>query len=90
MDITVGDLSKESIRDTFQELAFRKEEGKTVVFFIVNINVKQLTKISNLLDEGKLKAIIGAVYNFNDAVKGFKQGETGRAHGKIIVKGPGL
>lgn len=90
VDTTVGDLSKESVRDTFREPAFRKEEGKTVVFFIVDMNVEQLTKIGNLLDEGKLKAIIGAVYDFNDAVKGFKQGETGRAHGKIVVKGPGL
>ncbi|KAL7940633.1 hypothetical protein V8C42DRAFT_362150 [Trichoderma barbatum] len=90
VDTTVGDLSKESVRDSFREPSFRKEEGRTVVFFIVDMNVEQLTKIGNLLDEGKLKAVIGAVFEFEDAVNGFKQGETGHAHGKIVVKGPGL
>ncbi|KAM0477624.1 hypothetical protein ACHAPX_005938 [Trichoderma viride] len=90
VDTTVGDLSRESVRDSFREPFFRKEEGRTVVFFIVDMNVQQLTEIGNLLDEGKLKAVIGAVYEFNDVVNAFKQGETGHAHGKIVVKGPGL
>ncbi|EHK17640.1 uncharacterized protein TRIVIDRAFT_42730 [Trichoderma virens Gv29-8] len=90
VDTTVGDLSKESVRDSFREPFFRKEEGRTVVFFIVDMNVEQLTKICNLLEEGKLKAVIGGVFEFNDAVNAFKQGETGHAHGKIVVKGPGL
>ncbi|RFU73499.1 zinc-binding dehydrogenase domain-containing [Trichoderma arundinaceum] len=90
VDTTVGDLSKESVRDSFREPFFRKEDGRTVVFFIVDINVEQLTKIGNLLDEGKLKAVIGAVFEFNDVVSAFKQGEMGHAHGKIVVKGPGL
>ncbi|KAI5461853.1 hypothetical protein BGZ63DRAFT_386742 [Mariannaea sp. PMI_226] len=90
VDTTVGDLTKESVRDSFRKPGFRKQDGRTVVFFIVDMNVEQLTKIGDLLDEGKLKAVIGSVYDFNDAVEGFKQGETGRAHGKIVVKGPGL
>jgi NADPH:quinone reductase-like Zn-dependent oxidoreductase len=87
---TFGDLSKESVRDTFRKPTFHKEEGRTVVFFIVDMNVEQLTKIGNLLDEGKLKTIIGAVFEFADVVNAFKQGEAGHAHGKIVVKGPGL
>ncbi|PTB34727.1 hypothetical protein M441DRAFT_180682 [Trichoderma asperellum CBS 433.97] len=90
VDTTVGDLSKESVRDRFREPFFRKEEGRTVVFFIVDMNIQQLTEIGNLLDEGKLKAVIGAVYEFKDVVNAFRQGEAGHAHGKIVVKGPGL
>ncbi|UKZ79439.1 hypothetical protein TrVFT333_007194 [Trichoderma virens FT-333] len=55
-----------------------------------DLSKESLTKICNLLEEGKLKAVIGGVFEFSDAVNAFKQGETGHAHGKIVVKGPGL
>ncbi len=53
MDTTVDDLSKESVRIAFENLPLGREEGRTVVFFIVDMNVEQLTKIGNLLDEGQ-------------------------------------
>jgi NADPH:quinone reductase-like Zn-dependent oxidoreductase len=45
-----------------------------VIFFIVDMNAEQLTKIAELIEEGRLKA--------------FKRGETGHAHGKVVIKAP--
>jgi NADPH:quinone reductase-like Zn-dependent oxidoreductase len=90
VDTTVGDLSKQEVRDGFRKPYFRVEDGRTVVFYIVDMNVGQLTQIGNLIDEGKLKVVLDSVFEFNDAVNGFKKGETGHANGKIVVTGPGL
>jgi NADPH:quinone reductase-like Zn-dependent oxidoreductase len=76
VDTTAGDLSKEA--------------GRRVVFFIVDMNAEQLAKIGDLIDEGKLKAVVDSVFDFDDVVKAFKKGETGHAHGKIVLKGPNV
>ncbi|KAJ3493643.1 hypothetical protein NLG97_g4605 [Lecanicillium saksenae] len=87
VDMTVGDLSQQSVRDKFRQAHFRKENGRTVAFFIVDMKAEQLAKIGGLIDEGKLKVIIDSVFEYKDAVKAFQRGETGHAHGKIVLKG---
>ncbi|KAL2022924.1 hypothetical protein VTK56DRAFT_4139 [Thermocarpiscus australiensis] len=69
-------------------LELNKEPGPKVDFFIVDMNAEQLSKIGDLIDQGKLRPVIDSVFEFKDVVKAFKKGETGHAHGKIVVKGP--
>ncbi|OJJ06183.1 hypothetical protein ASPVEDRAFT_32502 [Aspergillus versicolor CBS 583.65] len=65
-----------------------KEAGGRLIFFIVDMNAEQLAKIASLIDEGKLKPVVDSVFDFNDVVSAFKKGESGRAHGKIVLLGP--
>jgi NADPH:quinone reductase-like Zn-dependent oxidoreductase len=59
-----------------------------VVFFIVDMDAGQLTEIAHLIDDGRLKPVVDSVFDFHDVVRAFKKGETGHAHGKIVLKGP--
>lgn len=69
-------------------LDLNKEPGPRVDFFIVDMNAEQLGKIGSLIDQGKLRPVVDSVFEFNDVVKAFKKGETGHAHGKILLRGP--
>ncbi len=88
VNTTAGDISKEAERDRLRQGVVSKEAGRRVVFFIVDMNAEQLAKISDLIDEDKLKAVVDSVFEFDDVVSAFKKGETGHAHGKIVLKGP--
>ncbi|KAH8889160.1 NAD(P)-binding protein [Thozetella sp. PMI_491] len=85
-----GDVSKETDRDRLRQGVVTEEDGRKVVFFIVDMNAKQLAKVADLIDEGKLKAVVDSVFEFDDVVSAFKKGETGHAHGKIVLKGPNV
>jgi NADPH:quinone reductase-like Zn-dependent oxidoreductase len=61
-----------------------------VNFFIVDMDAEQLSKIADLIDQGKLRPVVDSVFDFNDVVKAFKKGESGHAHGKIVLKGPNV
>ena len=65
-----------------------KEAGGRLIFFIVDMDAEQLARIAGLIDEGKLKPVVDSVWDFHDVVKAFKKGESGGAHGKIVLLGP--
>lgn len=65
-----------------------KEAGGRLIFFIVDMNAEQLARVAELIDEGKLKPVVDSVFEFHDVVKAFKKGESGHAHGKIVLQGP--
>ncbi|KAL6907295.1 zinc-binding dehydrogenase domain-containing protein [Trichoderma evansii] len=69
---------------------FGYDEGpeQKMIFFFVDMDAEQLTKIRNLIDEGKLRPVVDSVYDFEDVREAFKAGETGHAHGKIVLRGP--
>lgn len=65
-----------------------KEAGGRLIFFIVDMNAEQLARIADLIDDGKLRPVVDSVFGFHDVVKAFKKGESGHAHGKIVLQGP--
>lgn len=69
-------------------LKFSKGPNQKVIFYIVDMNAKQLAQIGAWIDEGKLKPVIDSVFDFEDVVSAFKKGETGHANGKIVLRGP--
>ena len=68
--------------------ALTKEGGPRAIFFIVDMDADQLSKIRDAIDQGKLRAVVDSVFDFGDVVNAFKKGESGRAHGKIVLKAP--
>jgi NADPH:quinone reductase-like Zn-dependent oxidoreductase len=54
--------------------------------FLVQPNAAQLTEIANLVDSGKLRPIIEAVFPLDEAYKAQALGETNRARGKIVLR----
>lgn len=53
---------------------------------LVKPNAGQLTEIAGLVDAGKVKPIIEAVFPLQEAAKAQQLGETNRARGKIVLR----
>lgn len=96
-DTVCGDTSREALKTLNKDGTLLHLVGEPpddigkdprVNFFIVDMDAGQLTKIADLIDEGKLKPVIDSVFDFHDVVEAFKRGETGHAHGKILLRGP--
>lgn len=98
-DTVCGDTSRQALKTLRKDGTLLHLVGEPpddiakdprVIFFIVDMDAAQLTKIAGLIDEGKLKPVIDSVFDFQDVVKAFHRGETGHAHGKIVLKGPNI
>ncbi|KAI2822920.1 hypothetical protein CBS12448_9219 [Aspergillus niger] len=48
-------------------------------------NKKDLTKVGELIAEGKVKVVLDSVFRFGDAPKAFEKLRGGRARGKVVV-----
>ena len=55
-------------------------------FFIVRPNKEELTKITELIDAGKLRPFVEAVYPLSDGRSAFERGLAGHLSGKIVLK----
>ena len=58
-------------------------------FFNVSDDQECLRKIGQWMEEGKVKAVKDSVFAFEDAPKAYEKLRTGRAKGKIVVRGAG-
>jgi NADPH:quinone reductase-like Zn-dependent oxidoreductase len=56
------------------------------VWFIVEPNREQLVQIGELIDAGKLRPIIDAVFPLSQARQAYKQGTKGHMRGKIVLR----
>ena len=56
-------------------------------FLLVKNEQSQLRHIGDWMKEGKVKAVKDSVFAYEDAPKSFDRLKTGRARGKIVVKG---
>lgn len=68
-----------------------KERGVTAIAMVIEQSAEDLQKITDLIDAGKVKADIAAVFSLDDAVKGWKtlSGDTSvprLGHGKIVLE----
>ncbi|KAJ6131689.1 zinc-binding dehydrogenase domain-containing protein [Penicillium samsonianum] len=98
-DTVSGDTSRQALKTLRKDGILLHLVGKPpddigrdprVIFFIVDMDAEQLAKIGDSIDKGKLKPVVDSVFDFNDVVEAFKKGETGHAHGKIVLKGPNV
>ena len=48
-------------------------------------NGQQLDDLKNLVEDGKIKAVIDKVFTFSDSIKALLYQKSGRAKGKIII-----
>ena len=63
-----------------------KPLGVTGTFFIVSMNVEQMSKINGLIDDGILRTVVDSVFSFAEARKAYETGASGNVHGKIVVR----
>ncbi|KAL2046262.1 hypothetical protein N7G274_001709 [Stereocaulon virgatum] len=54
--------------------------------FIMTPDGHQLADLSRLLDQGRCRAVLDSVWNFEDCNKAFKRLDTGHANGKVVIK----
>jgi NADPH:quinone reductase-like Zn-dependent oxidoreductase len=64
------------------------EEGLTGMFFLMHPDGKGLGEISKLIEEGKCKALVDSVFDFEEASvkKAFERVDSGRSKGKVVIK----
>lgn len=67
-----------------EELAAKYEVSASFCF--VQANPEQLSKISTLIDSGKLKVEIDSVFQLDDIAQAHQRSESGHARGKIIIQ----
>ncbi|MEZ4742403.1 MAG: NADP-dependent oxidoreductase [Bdellovibrionota bacterium] len=63
-----------------------KKYGVEYIFLFMKHNGDQLEKISDLIEQKKIKPIIDRIYSFSETQKAISYSESGRAKGKIIIK----
>ena len=63
-----------------------KEYNVRSGYVFIKPNVPVLNELTNLIDSGQLKPVIGATFSLDDIKKAHELSETGRAKGKIVIK----
>ncbi|MFT3731725.1 MAG: NADP-dependent oxidoreductase [Hyphomicrobium sp.] len=56
--------------------------------FLTESNGAQLAEVAQLVDQGSIKPVIDQVFSFENLKDAFARLESGRARGKIVLKGP--
>lgn len=63
-----------------------KKRGITYSFLFMQPNGQQLSKISELVEAGKIKPIVDQTYDFAQIKEAFQYVNTGRSKGKVVLK----
>lgn len=63
-----------------------KEHKVRSAFVFIQPNVPVLNELTNLIDSGKLKPVVGSVFSFSETKKAQELSQSGRAIGKIAIK----
>ncbi|MEU3877216.1 MULTISPECIES: NADP-dependent oxidoreductase [Streptomyces] len=81
-----GQLINIAIRDFPDDLAERAAaRGARAYPLLVEADQAGMRAIADLVREGKLKAVVEAVFPLEDAAKGHALGDTGRVTGKVVL-----
>jgi NADPH:quinone reductase-like Zn-dependent oxidoreductase len=62
------------------------DAGVRAATILVKPNAVQLGQIAKLIEEGKVKPIVGYVFPLKDVAKAHEQSETGHTRGKIVLR----
>eukprot|EP01111_Echinosteliopsis_oligospora_P007717 TRINITY_DN2298_c0_g1_i2.p1 TRINITY_DN2298_c0_g1~~TRINITY_DN2298_c0_g1_i2.p1 ORF type:complete len:503 (+),score=197.22 TRINITY_DN2298_c0_g1_i2:61-1569(+) len=57
-------------------------------FILMKTSKDKLLKLATLCDEGKLRPVVDSTHDFNNVLEAYSVMMSGRAKGKVIVKGP--
>src|SRR6266849_6404423 len=76
-------VSVVSPRPSFEEA---KAHDVHAVWFVVQPNREQLIQIGELIDAGKLRPIIDAVFPLSQARQAYEQGTKGHTRGKVVLR----
>jgi NADPH:quinone reductase-like Zn-dependent oxidoreductase len=76
-------VSVVSPRPSFEEA---KAHDMHAVWFVVEPNREQLIQIGELIDAGKLRPIIDAVFPLSQARQAYEQGTKGHTRGKVVLR----
>jgi NADPH:quinone reductase-like Zn-dependent oxidoreductase len=76
-------VSVVSPRPSFEEAKARDVHA---AWFVVEPNREQLIQIGELIDAGKLRSIIDAVFPLSQARQAYEQGTKGHMRGKIVLR----
>lgn len=63
-----------------------KKRGITYSFLFMQPNGQQLSRISELVEAGKIKPIVDQTYDFAQIKEAFQYVNTGRSKGKVVLK----
>jgi NADPH:quinone reductase-like Zn-dependent oxidoreductase len=63
-----------------------KKRGITYSFLFMQPNGQQLSKITELVEAGKIKPIVDQIYDFAQIKEAFQYVNTGRSKGKVVLK----
>jgi NADPH:quinone reductase-like Zn-dependent oxidoreductase len=63
-----------------------EEKGVRAKFFIVSMDVEQLSTIKELVETGKVKPVVDKVFPLADARAAFEEAALGHIHGKAIIR----
>ena len=67
-----------------KELAAQK--GVNGLFFIVSMNKEQLSKIKDLIEDGKVKTTVDQKFPLDNAKHAFEEAGLGHVHGKVVIE----
>jgi NADPH:quinone reductase-like Zn-dependent oxidoreductase len=76
-------VSVVSPRPSFEEA---KAHDMHAVWFVVEPNQEQLIQIGKLIDAGKLRPIIDAVFPLSQARQAYEEGTKGHTRGKVVLR----
>lgn len=62
-----------------------KKLGVHYSFLLMQANGQQLSKITSLIESGKIKPVIDTVYQFTKTREALRQVESGRTKGKVVI-----
>jgi NADPH:quinone reductase-like Zn-dependent oxidoreductase len=62
------------------------EAGVRAAAILVTTNGEQLAQIAKLIEEGKVKPVVGHEFALTDVAKAHEQSETGHTRGKIVLR----
>jgi NADPH:quinone reductase-like Zn-dependent oxidoreductase len=69
----------------FQALVVSRLWHQDMIFFIAELNKKDLTLMGELMAAGKVTPVIDRRYKLNEAAAAIAYLETGHARGKVVV-----
>lgn len=70
----------------FKNSSIAKKHNVIYKYFLMNASGEQLSKITKLIEEKKVKPLVDKVFSLREVKQAFEYQQTGRVKGKVIIK----